>query len=88
MNGRDLMLEKTEGTLQKLAGKVQTSAGDVLNDPGMQVNGKIREFAGRAQESYGDTLNHVREATTRSPVGTLVIATTIGFVIGALWAKR
>jgi len=82
------MFEKTEGTMQNIAGRVQDAFGAATGDTGTQLEGKARQVAGRAQQGYGDALNQVRESAVTNPIGTLAVMTGIGFILGALWAKR
>lgn len=82
------MFEKVEGTLQKVAGRVQDTFGAASGDAGNQVEGKARQVAGKAQESYGDLLNQVRESAVSNPVATIAVVAGVGFLLGALWARR
>lgn len=81
------MFEKTEGTVQKLAGHVQDAFGAATGDAGLQTEGKARQFAGKAQETYGDALNQVRESAVANPLATLAVVAGVGFLLGALWAR-
>lgn len=82
------MFEKTEGTIQNIAGRVQDAYGAATGDTASQVEGKARQVAGKAQQSYGDMLNQVRESAVTHPLGTVALAAGAGFVLGALWARR
>ncbi|KQM78205.1 CsbD family protein [Xylophilus sp. Leaf220] len=82
------MLEQTEGTVQKLAGRVQDAVGGLTGDTGTQAEGKARQVAGKVQETYGEALNQVRESAVANPLATLAIVAGIGFVLGAVWSKR
>jgi uncharacterized protein YjbJ (UPF0337 family) len=82
------MFEKAEGTVQNIAGRVQDAFGAATGDTATQLEGKARQVAGRAQQGYGDVLNQVRESAVTHPIGTLAVMTGIGFILGALWAKR
>jgi len=82
------MLEQTEGTVQKIAGRVQDAFGAATGDAETQAKGKAREAVGSVQESYGEVLNQVRESAVSNPVVTLAVIAGIGFVLGAAWAKR
>lgn len=82
------MFEKTEGTLQDIAGRVQDAYGHATGDTATQMEGKARQAAGRAQQTYGDVLNQVRESAVQNPLGTAAAFAGVGFVLGALWARR
>lgn len=82
------MFEKTEGTLQNIAGRVQDAVGGATGDTSVQAEGKARQLAGKAQQTYGDVLNQVRESAVSNPVGTIAVAAGAGFVLGALFARR
>ena len=82
------MFEKAEGTMQNIAGRVQDAFGAATGDTGTQMEGKARQVAGKAQQSYGDVLDQVRESAVTNPVGTLAVVAGVGFILGALWAKR
>lgn len=81
------MLEKTEGTVQNIAGKIQDAVGGATGDTSTQLEGKARQAAGKAQAAYGDALNQVRESAVANPLATIGVVAGIGFVLGALWAR-
>jgi uncharacterized protein YjbJ (UPF0337 family) len=82
------MFEKAEGTMQNIAGRVQDAFGAATGDAGTQLEGKARQAAGRAQQGYGEVLNQVRESAVTNPLGTLAVVAGVGFILGALWARR
>ena len=82
------MFEKTEGTIQRVAGKAQAAVGSVTNDASTQVEGMARQAAGVAQQTYGEALNTVRDVTMDNPVATLICIAVGAFALGALWARR
>lgn len=82
------MFEKAEGTMQNIAGRMQDAFGAATGDTGTQLEGKARQAAGRAQQGYGEVLNQVRESAVTNPLGTLAVVAGVGFILGALWAKR
>jgi uncharacterized protein YjbJ (UPF0337 family) len=83
-----LMFEKTEGTVQNIAGKVQDAFGAATGDGEQQIKGKARQVAGKAQESYGEVLDTVRDAAVSNPLGTLAVVAGAGFILGALWSRH
>ena len=82
------MLDQAEGTMQNIAGKVQDAYGAATGDTANQVEGKARQAAGKAQQAYGDVLDTVRETAVTNPLGTIATVAGVGFVLGALWARR
>ncbi len=81
------MLEQAEGTVQKIAGRVQDAVGAVTGDADNQAEGKARQVAGSVQQTYGKALDQVRETAVTNPVATIAAVAGIGFVLGALWAR-
>lgn len=80
-----------EGTVGNMAGRVQSAAGALSDDPVGEIKGKVRETAGKLQGAYGDVVDTVSDAggsLTRAirtnPVAATLIAGTIGCVLG--WA--
>lgn len=82
------MEDQIEGTLQKVAGKVQDAFGGATGDAGIQAEGKVRQAAGMAQQKYGELLDDFREAAVSNPAATLAIVAGVSFVLGAYWARR
>lgn len=82
------MFEKSEGTLQQIAGRAQDTYGAATGNIGAQIEGKARQVAGHVQQNYGGALNQVRESAFAHPLGTLAAIAGVGFILGALWAKR
>ncbi|CAN5919596.1 hypothetical protein BH11PSE13_BH11PSE13_41450 [soil metagenome] len=82
------MFEKAEGTMQNIAGRVQDAFGAATGDTGTQAEGKARQVAGKAQQSYGHVLDQIRESAVTNPIGTIAVVAGVGFILGALWAKR
>ena len=79
---------EAEGTVKDTVGKLQDGMGGLLGDTGMQARGKAKQFAGQAQEYYGDTLDTVRDVASDQPLLALGVAVGVGFVLGALLARR
>jgi uncharacterized protein YjbJ (UPF0337 family) len=80
-----------EGTVANMAGRVQSAAGALSDDPVVEIKGKLRETVGKLQGAYGDAVDTVSDAggsVTRAiqanPVAAILIAGTIGCVLG--WA--
>jgi len=82
------MFEKAEGTMRNVAGPMQDAFGAATGDTSTQLKGKARQAAGRAQQSYGEVLDQMRESAVANPLGTLAAAAGVGFVLGAIWARR
>ncbi len=81
-------VNEIKGAAQETIGKVQDGMGGMLGDTATQAKGKAKEFAGQAQSYYGDTLDSVRDVTSDQPLVAIAVATGIGFVLGALIARR
>ena len=79
---------EAEGTVKDTVGKLQDGMGGLLGDTGAQAKGKAKQFAGQAQEYYGDTLDTVRDVASDQPLLALGVAAGVGFVLGALLARR
>ncbi len=79
---------RIEGAAEDTIGKVQDGMGGLLGDGATQAKGKARQAMGQAQGTYGETLDTLRDLTADQPIVALVAATGIGFVIGALFARR
>jgi len=77
-----------EGTVGNMAGRVQSAAGALSDDPVAEMKGKVRETAGKLQGAYGDavdTVSDVGGSVTRAiqanPLAAILIAGTIGYVL-------
>jgi uncharacterized protein YjbJ (UPF0337 family) len=73
-----------DGTLNDAAGKVQDAVGGLTGDLDLQAEGKLRQLAGKTQAKYGDSVEQVAEATRNNPLGALLIAAGVGFLLGKL----
>jgi uncharacterized protein YjbJ (UPF0337 family) len=79
---------RIEGAAKDTVGKLQDGMGGLLGDSATQAKGKVKQVTGQAQGYYGDTLDSVRDATSDQPLIAIAVATGIGFVLGALIARR
>ena len=82
------MFNKTEGTFQNIAGRVQEAFGAATGDTGNEVKGKVRRAAGDAQYGYGEVVEQLRESAVKNPIGTVAIVAGVFFVVGSNWARR
>lgn len=73
-----------DGTLKDAAGKVQDAVGGLTGDLDLQAEGKVRQMAGKAQAKYGDSVEQIAETARNNPLGALVIAVGVGFLLGRL----
>jgi len=73
-----------DGTLNDAAGKVQDAVGGFTGDLDLQAEGKARQVAGKAQAKYGDSVEQIAETARNNPLGALVIAVGVGFLLGRL----
>ena len=88
------MSDEFDGTVNKVAGKVQGAAGDVLGDAKTSIDGRIREAAGKIQENYGAAAEQVRgfseELTERiheTPLLAVLAAAGLGYLLGRITAR-
>ncbi|MBE7211460.1 MAG: CsbD family protein [Gluconacetobacter diazotrophicus] len=79
---------RIEGAADDAIGKVQDGMGGLLGDTATQAKGKARQFSGQAQGYYGEALDTVRDATSDQPFIAIGVAVGVGFVLGALFARR
>jgi uncharacterized protein YjbJ (UPF0337 family) len=79
---------EVEGTVRNVAGKIEDAAGALTGDTEHQVKGKARQVAGSAQAKAGEMLDDVRELAAEKPIGTVLIAAGVAFVLGVLFARR
>ena len=82
------MFNKTEGTIQNIAGRVQEAFGAATGDTGTEYEGKARRVAGGARYGYGQVVEQLRESAVKNPVGTVAIVAGVCLVAGALWASK
>lgn len=82
------MFEQAEGKVQEIAGKVQDAVGGAAGNADLQAEGKLRQAAGKVQQGYGAVLDNLREAAITSPLTTIAVVATVGFIAGALWSRR
>ncbi len=88
------MSDEIDGTVNKVAGKVQGAAGDFLGDTKTSIDGRIREAAGKIQENYGVAAEQVRgfteELTERiheTPLLAVLAAAGLGYLLGRITAR-
>lgn len=88
-----------KGAANDVAGKVQGAAGALTGDNAQEAKGKVREVAGkvqasageaasRVQESAGEALDSARSFAASRPIGAMLGAAGVGFLLGALFARR
>jgi len=54
----------------------------------LQAHCKVREVAGNIQAKAGEALESARDLGANRPIGTMLVAGALGFVLGALFARR
>ncbi len=79
---------RIEGAAEDTVGKVQDGMGGLLGDGAAQARGKARQVAGQAQGYYGETLDTVRDFAADQPLVTVLAASLVGFIGGALFSRR
>lgn len=80
--------DQLEGTVRNVAGKIEDAAGVLTGDTEHQLKGKAQQVAGAAQARAGDLLDSARELAADKPIGTVLIAAGVAFVLGMLFARR
>ena len=80
-----------KGAVGDMAGRVQSAAGALSDDPAVEVRGKARETVGKLQAAYGDAVDVVSNAgdtVTRAiqanPIASILVAGAVGCILG--WA--
>jgi len=80
-----------KGAVGDMAGRVQSAAGALSDEPAVELRGKARETIGKLQGAYGDAVNAVSDAgdtATRAiqanPLASVLIAGAVGCMLG--WA--
>jgi ElaB/YqjD/DUF883 family membrane-anchored ribosome-binding protein len=58
--------EELQGKVQSGLGKVETAAGQALDDPSLQAKGEVRQFSGRVQEAVGRARETMGTAASRA----------------------
>ena len=83
--------EDITGTAQRLGGRVQEGIGDLAGDARTQAEGVARQAYGSAQQAYGAVRDNagqgvdmLSEQVRNYPLGALLLAGAIGFLIGRL----
>ena len=79
---------RIEGAAEDTVGKLQDGMGGLMGDTATQAKGKAKQFAGQAQGYYGETLDSVRDMTSDQPLVAVAAAVGVGFILGALLARR
>lgn len=79
---------RIEGATEDAVGTLQDGMGGLLGDGASQARGKVKQVAGQAQGYYGEALDTVRDVTADQPLVALLAATGLGFLLGAIVARR
>ncbi len=82
------MMDQAKGVANDVVGKAQDAYGGAVGDFATQLQGKARQAAGKAQRTYGEALSSLRDAAVSNPVASLAVAAGVGFILGAMWARR
>src|SRR6187551_2188729 len=93
--------DRIAGSAKDLAGKVESTVGDMAGDAKTQAEGRAREAAGTVQNLYGyakdaydnsgDTVRSGQQAVAKTvqdnPLGALLVAGGIGFALALLMTR-
>nr|WP_186329723.1 CsbD family protein [Variovorax boronicumulans] len=82
------MLEQAEGTLHKIAGRVQDAVGGATSDRALQLEGKARQVAGGVQQAAGQALDLVRDSAGKNPFLVTALVAGLAFLIGTALVRR
>ncbi|MFK0309915.1 CsbD family protein [Pseudomonas sp. NPDC090233] len=76
--------EQIEGIVEKAAGKAQSAAGQLLEDPSLEAKGDARQASGQLTKSYGDAVNTVSTFVKEKPLTALAVGAGIVLVLNRL----
>lgn len=79
---------QVEGTVNKVAGRIQDAAGALTGDADQQLKGKARAASGDVQAKAGDLVEQARAWTAERPLSAVMIAAGLFYVIGRLSGRR
>lgn len=84
-------LNRVEGSVKNLAGKAEQAFGEATGDHSTEARGHARQAEGTAQNLYGEAIDQLKsagcevtKAVERNPVGALLVAGAIGYVLAAI----
>lgn len=80
--------DQVQGTVNKVAGRVQDAAGALTGDADQQAKGKARAVAGEVQAQAGDFVENIRDWAADRPLSAVAITAGVAFVLGRLTANR
>lgn len=80
--------QQVEGTVNKVAGRIQDAAGALTGDADQQAKGKARAAAGDVEAKAGDVIERVRDWAADRPLSAVVITAGVAFLLGRLTANR
>ena len=77
-----------KGAVGDMAGRVQSAAGALMDDPAVETRGKARETVGKLQGAYGNAVDAVSDAgksakgvIQANPIAAVLIAGAVGYVL-------
>jgi len=76
--------EQIEGVAEKVAGKVQSAAGQLLEDPALEAEGDARQVSGEVTKRYGDALDNVSAFVREKPLTALAVAAGLTLLVSRL----
>lgn len=82
------MEDQIAGGLKRAVGRVEDVVGAATADAGLQTRGKVRQLVGQAQQQLGSAVDSFRENALANPLATVGLTLTVGFLLGAYWARR
>ena len=79
---------QVEGTVNKVAGRIQDAAGALAGNANQQIKGKARAAAGEVQMEAGNVVDRVLEWASDRPLNAVLITAGVAFFLGRLTANR
>lgn len=83
--------DQMEGKADKVIGRAQEAAGVLMGDAENRGEGAARQIQGAAQDLYGQACDQLKgmaedvaERVERNPIGALLMAGFVGYVLGVL----
>jgi uncharacterized protein YjbJ (UPF0337 family) len=82
-----------KGAFSDVAGRVQSAAGAIADDPATELKGRARQAGAKLEGAYGDAVDAVSDAgqsvgraLQAKPMATILMAGAVGFILG--WAMH
>lgn len=91
----DATLNKAEGVVEEIKGKIKEGVGSATGDAGIEAEGKFDQLSGLAQQEFADLYDEGETKLEAAvafvqdrPLVSLFIATVVGLLVGGLFFGR